>query len=318
MKKLIAFFMFFGVCSCLIAQKTGDFSFNYTDRGVTSAVYVSVPKNYNPANDYPLLLALHGAGDNGNNMRFIVSTILAKSINAILICPDANQLNGKTTDYLVNLVDTSYNYCLTNYKIDANKKVIMGFSWGGAMAYTLGLQYPEKWVGIFGHAPAIGSFSQTMWDNITKLRLATILGDKDFNYTAVNSLMNSIKTKGGELLYLIKPGVQHVDNAYFNSADIIVDYRACYDFVINAAADVSEPEKVAEKSGNYFIINENTNVLPVHNNVGDILIYDALGRKIGVIEYPYNISGLSFICGNIYFGAARRNSDVYVCRFMYE
>lgn len=229
---LILIFVFLGKFD-LFSQQTGNFTLTYTDRGVTSSIYCWVPTDYNPSKPYPLLVGWHGAGDTGNNMRNILKILLAQNINAVLACPDANTVNGKDTSYFFNLGREAYWQMKQKYNIDTNKTVVMGFSWGGAFSYQFGLLQPELFKGIIGHAPAIGSLTQTMWDNISKIRMATILGDKDFNYTAVNALMNSIKSKGGELLYIIKPGVVHVDNAYFNSQEIIVDYRACYDFVIN-------------------------------------------------------------------------------------
>lgn len=234
---LILIFVFLGKFD-LFSQQTGNFTLTYTDRGVASNIYCWVPVDYNPSKSYPLLVGWHGAGDTGNNMRNILTILLAQNIQAVLACPDANKVNGKDTSYFFNLGREAYWQMKQKYNIDTNKTVVMGFSWGGAFSYQFGLLQPELFKGIIGHAPAIGSLTQTMWDNISKIRMATILGDKDFNYTAVNSLMNSIKSKGGELLYLIKPGVVHVDNAYFNSQEIIKDYRACYDFVIDAPNDV--------------------------------------------------------------------------------
>ena len=154
--------------NCQIA--TGQFDKTYTDNGVTSTISFWVPTDYDKTKAYPFLYAWHGAGDTGANMRTFIAYLLAQRINAILVCPDANAINGKTGDYFVNLINYSYSYTRTNYNIDTNKIIIMGFSWGGGVAYQLGLQNPQLFKGIMGLAPAIGQLDQTMWNNIKKPR----------------------------------------------------------------------------------------------------------------------------------------------------
>ena len=218
--------------SPLLSQPNkGNFTMEYTDRGIKSYIYFWVPEDYDSTKSYPFLLAWHGAGDTGENNRNFFTYLLAQRVGAILVCPDANNINGQDGSYFMNLTNASYSYTVTTYNIDTNKIIVMGFSWGGGFAYQLVLTNPNLFKGIIGLAPAIGQLDQTMWNNITKVRMSTILGDKDFNYSVVNKLMNDIKNAGGALLYLIKPGVQHVDNNYFNSQEIIVDLRQCYDFV---------------------------------------------------------------------------------------
>ena len=160
----------------------------------------------------------------------------------------------------------------------------MGFSWGGGFAFQQGLLNTNLFNGIIGHAPAIGSLNQTQWDNINNIRMATILGDKDMNFNAVNALMNSIISKGANLLYLIKPNVTHVDNAYFNSDTIIVDYRKCYDYVINEIQS-AEDEDIADESGILIYPQPVTDCLTVGfgNYDGKILrarIINSLGETI--------------------------------------
>ncbi|MBM2816833.1 MAG: putative polyhydroxybutyrate depolymerase [Ignavibacteria bacterium] len=239
---------FIGI-QAVYAQRTGAYTLTYTDstdtsKPVKSNIYFQVPTDYDSEKTYPFLMGWHGAGDNGNNTRNFFNILLASRVGAILVCPDANALNGKASIYLLNLTNAAYSEVRTKYNIDTTKMIVMGFSWGGGIAYQLGLLYPQLFTGIIGLAPAIGSFNQPLWDNIMKVRMATILGDRDFNYAAVNSLMNTIKARKANLLYLVKPGVQHVDNVYFNSQACIDDFRQCYDFVTNTETGVAEEQAI--------------------------------------------------------------------------
>jgi len=244
--------------------QTGNFAISYNDRGINSSIYFWVPTDYDSTKSYPFILAWHGAGDTGGNMRAFMAYLLAQRVGAILVCPDANQINKQDASFFGNLVSASYSYTMTNYNIDKKKIIIMGFSWGGGFAYQIGLLNPTMFQGIIGLAPAIGALDTTMWKNIKKLRMATILGDKDFNYDAVSGLMNNIKNQGADILYIVKPGVYHVDNTYFNSQAIIDDFRACYDYVINEQLGVTENNS---ESVNYISIfpNPATDFISVFN-----------------------------------------------------
>lgn len=202
-------------------------------------MYCYVPEDYDSTKAYPFLFGWHGAGMPGSNMRDMLYVVLGQSIDCIIVCPDANNLNGQPAQLLTNLINASYGYALDNYNIDPNKRVINGFSWGGSIAYQLGLLNPDMFDGIIGLAPAIGQFDQTMWNNIEATRMATILGDQDFNFSVVDALMKQIESRGGSLLYLVKPGVEHVDNEYFGSQEFIDDWVQCYNYVLGIS-DVEE------------------------------------------------------------------------------
>ncbi len=290
--------LFSGI-SLFSQPNTGNFTMQYTDRGTTSYIYYWVPADYDSTKKYPFLLAWHGSGDNGDNNRNFFRILLASRIGAILVCPDVNNIiNEMQQDatYLTNLTAASYNYTLSNYNIDTNKIVIMGFSMGGGFAYQLGLANPTMFRGIIGLAPAIGQLDQTLWSNIKKLRMATILGDKDFNFAAVNSLMNSIKDSNADLLYLIKPGVQHVDNNYFNSQAIIDDLRQCYDFVIlRENSPIISLNKNDIDFDTTFIGNQKTISFEISNTGSANLVIN----DINIVNDPDTVFSISGIITNI-------------------
>lgn len=243
MKKILLIALILVCGKIAYAQQTGDFYLQVPNNGIASNIYFHVPTDYDSTKTYPLLWAWHGAGMPGGNMLGLM-LLLQDSIKGIVVCPDAN--NATTNDQLNFLINYSYAYPKSFYKIDTAKIVVTGYSWGGNMSYQIGLLNPNIVKGIIGIAPAIGSaqFAQQMWDNITKIRMATILGSLDFNYTPVSSLMTEIKSRGGSLLYIEKEGLDHQgSNGYFNRQEFIDDYMKCYRYVLNNTSGAEIKDK---------------------------------------------------------------------------
>ncbi|MBN1446457.1 MAG: T9SS type A sorting domain-containing protein [Bacteroidetes bacterium] len=224
---------------------TGRFAESFDNGGVTSVINYYIPEDYDSTKTYPLFFAWHGAGMAGSAMRDVMYVTIAQRIKAIVVAPDANNL--QTNEQLNALIGVSYNRVHQLYSVDTTKRIITGFSWGGQLSFQVGLQNPLLFNGIIGFAPAIGTgqMTQTMWDNIGRIRMATILGDQDFNYTPVDQLMKEIPNRGGALLYIVKPGVEHVDNTYFNSQEFRDDYARCYDYVLGITTTAQTPASLA-------------------------------------------------------------------------
>ncbi len=290
MKKLIILIIafFVGISTNTFSQpQTGIFNVQYNDRGVISSIAVSVPEDYDSTKSYPFLFGWHGSGDSGNNMRNILYQLLSSRVGAILVCPDINNVLSLDGSYLNNFIDYCNEYTFSHYNIDSTKKIAIGFSMGGGIAYQLGLLNPEIYTGVIGHAPAIGTgqFNQTMWNNITKIKMATILGTLDFNWTAVNALMLEIQNRNGELLYLVKPGVTHVDNDYFNSQEIYDDYMQCYQFVTGETSNIKNQQNISDKltvtpnpANEYIEIDVNPQLSESYH----FQIYNVFGEQIAV------------------------------------
>ena len=206
--------------------KKGLFNIDYDNNGIDSKIYCFVPEDYDSTKSYPFVWGWHGAGMPGFVLRDALAVVFGQNFDAIISCPDANNLNGKPVEHLTNLANESYNLINQNYNIDNNKIVITGFSWGGRVAYQLGLTNPGLVNGIIGIAPTIGShhFDKTMWSNINSVRMATLIGDQDFYFDNVDPLMKEIQSREADLLYKVKNRIGHVDSVYANSQEFIEDY----------------------------------------------------------------------------------------------
>lgn len=205
-------------------------SYTETGTGATRSFYMDVPTDYDSTKSYPLLYAWHGSGMPASTMLANMQ-LLNTNIKAIICCPDVNLMT--VGSQLATMFQTSIQYA-EKYNLNPNKKIITGFSMGGNYAFQIGLGDTTKFQGIIGFSPATGAsqFSPGMWNNIKGIRMATIEGTADMNWTAVNSLMLDIQSRGANLLYIVKQGVSHSDPVYFSSTEFINDYQNCYNYVI--------------------------------------------------------------------------------------
>ena len=270
---------------------TGSFNISWkAPNGDEYIIGVHVPDNYDPDKQYTFVLAFHGQGGNGANMRDFVYNLESKAqIETILYCPS---YTNASSDILNNLINVCLQHSHENYNIDPNNKIACGFSAGGRLAYLLGLSNSDLFTGIIALSPAIASLDDTLWPNITKIKMATILGDKDFNFDLVDPFLKDIQNKGGDLKYILKSGVEH-GGLYWTTQQCAADYKICYDHVYNSSLKVDNPTA----STNYQLTlypNPVENILNIQSasSIKTIQIYNLYGELLHVYQ-PNNEANYS-------------------------
>jgi predicted peptidase len=138
--------------------------------GITIRYRLFVPKNYNPALKYPIMLTLHGSGEGGTNNRsqllyrlnrmWADDTVQARQAMFVL-APQSTA----TTNTWVTLTnrDSSWRYSeftitpnleaaiqlydsiVQAYSIDTTRQYVSGQSAGGYAAYYLLTRFPKRW-----------------------------------------------------------------------------------------------------------------------------------------------------------------------------
>lgn len=212
--------------------QTGRFEVHLDTLGGSFALALYIPEDYDSTKSYPVTVGFHGAGMPADNMRDLL--YVADSYNGTVIaCLDYNNIT--TGNMFFARVYKSLNYINSNYNLNWKKSVLAGFSAGAYYAFNTALNSYETFNGVIGISPAFNSQSiaASSWANIKNSRMAVITGNKDEFFPGVDSLVTEIKDKGGNLKYIVKDGMGHGDNAYFNSAEFICDYTECYNFIIN-------------------------------------------------------------------------------------
>ena len=143
----------------LRGQIPGNFNFEGLDRTYT----VYLPASYITGDQLPLLLALHGLTQTGNNMMLFTDfNTYADHYRFIVVYPDGVNnswnvgINGGSTandvGFLSALIDTLHR----NYGIDLNRVYSTGFSNGGFMSYRLACELTGRIAAI---APVAGTMT---------------------------------------------------------------------------------------------------------------------------------------------------------------
>lgn len=159
-------------------------------------MYVYLPPGYDPSRQYPLIIWLHGFGQDEHTFAKVVAPLIDKAIACgrlaplVIASPDGslnghecmltpgsfflNSAAGRFEDYVMQDV---WNFMLQNYSIRPEREahVLAGVSMGGGAAYNLGIKYRERFgvvVGVFPpvnnrwidcHGRYVGNFDPCCW-----------------------------------------------------------------------------------------------------------------------------------------------------------
>lgn len=211
-------------CICIVfslnSQSTGSFqesiTFNEPDYSFTRSLYYYVPSDYNPNNQYKLVVGFRGgphthAGQFRDQLAF-----LSDSIGAIIMCPENsshfNNQEGLTKQLFQYSVDTT----MSIYNIDPDFIYLTGLSYGGRHAVRVSMDSDDGPIpnlrGVIPFAAGVESHLQPNYENIADFPPACIcIGLSDaFSFRSVaNQLHNDIITNGGTSLLNEITGVGH-------------------------------------------------------------------------------------------------------------
>ncbi len=109
-----------------------------------------LPRAYgqDPAQTWPLILFLHGSGENGSNPELVAANGLPQLLTGdadypfIVVSPQAQGESDWNSQLrpLMALVD----YIQSNYAVDVKRTYLTGLSMGGIGAWDLALTYPQR------------------------------------------------------------------------------------------------------------------------------------------------------------------------------
>jgi predicted peptidase len=124
--------------------------------------YESLPAHYQvTTKKYPLLIFLHGAGqqgDGGKDLPLVLNDGIAKSISQKIFPPNFN-VNGNDFSFVVlspqlrsmpsdSMVLSFLNYALAHYRIDQSRIYLAGISMGGILTTEMGGHFTARFAAV--------------------------------------------------------------------------------------------------------------------------------------------------------------------------
>lgn len=152
-----------GLLSSLSAQDIID---SLSSQGETRQYRLHLPNGQAPTQAVPLVIALHGLGDNMNNFSGIGFSQVGDTADFITVYPQATNLpfigsgwrigtpvDGTQSDvtFISDLLDT----LMATYNIDTQRVYATGFSMGGFMSHLLACQLSDRIAAIAAHSGTI-------------------------------------------------------------------------------------------------------------------------------------------------------------------
>ena len=180
-----------------------------------------VPTNYDAKKKWPLVVALHGMGQDENS--FFASAVynngelkrIAEARGYLVVCPKgrapASMYMGPAETDVIDVLKAMKR----DYSIDEDRVYLMGHSMGGYGSWSVAVNNPDLFAAI---APISGGgqpFVMMGLKKIAHIPWIVIHGDKDPTVSVEESrkMVKAGKDLGTEIKYIEVPGGNHIDIA---------------------------------------------------------------------------------------------------------
>ncbi len=194
-----------------------------------------IPDDVDLERPTPLYVWLHGRGDKQTDYHFIQERLdqdgQIKPAGAIVLHPFGRHCLGFKSAGETDVLE-AIEHVQSQYRIDPDRIVLIGFSMGGAGAWHLGAHYTDRFVAI---SPGAGfaetarytnlktenyppRYEQTLWGvydvpnyarNLFNRPVIAYSGELDKQIQAARVIEEAFREHGHELTHLIGPGMGH-------------------------------------------------------------------------------------------------------------
>ncbi|MCT1683871.1 hypothetical protein M3A74_03455 [Corynebacterium appendicis] len=193
-------------------SRSRRFARTVTVDGIERSYQCSVPASLcegaggDSAEAVPVILAVHGKGDNG--LDFLIGTDLGTA-DAVVAAPTGQGLAWSPAPYAVTtieedtaLIDAVVADITATYPVDGDRIYLAGFSNGGGFVIELAVNAPETYAGVATVAGAI------------RTDIETIESGAPFDYLNIHGTWDDVVPYGGQdcgSLGLIRPAQEITD-----------------------------------------------------------------------------------------------------------
>jgi len=223
--RLIALSLTLGLAalSSLHAAETGFLQRVYRDSDGEHRYAVYVPPEYEPAGSrrWPVVLFLHGAGERGSDGVRPTTVGLGpmirrrkKSFPFLVVFPQCETLRGRLlTSWNAGTEDADRALKIlaeveSQFRVDADRRVLTGWSMGGYGAWSLAAADPQQWSAV---APIAGGGSPTEAAKLKDVPIWAFHGEHDRAVlpAATKRMVTAVRNAGGEARQTIVGEIGH-------------------------------------------------------------------------------------------------------------
>jgi len=241
----LAFLLLLLYVKTLSAQsvETGFLDRSIVHEGVEHRYQIYVPSNYDAAEDWPVTLFLHGAGERGADGLKQTQVGLGRAIRlnpdrwqTLAIFPQVptgESWQGVAADVAMAALDAT----ITEYSADTNRLYLTGLSLGGNGTWYLGYHHTERFaalVAICGFVDLGDRFPSfvtgtentfsALAEDLSDIPVWIVHGDADVVVPVEQSrkMAEALAATGAEVNYTELPGINHNSwDAAYSNTDLI-------------------------------------------------------------------------------------------------
>jgi predicted esterase len=267
--------------------------------GDSLSIYTYIPASYNPAQNTPAIIGLHGLGDpeNSEQIRQYLSP-LADSLNALLLCPNPYlQDQPRTTAALNEALD----FIEQTYTIDQNNLYLTGYSAGSDAAAQYAFSQPKHPVkALIWHSPGFFA-TPDMNQQASFPAICLLCGTTDFvSLLQANILNATFEGSSVPFLYNEIPGVGHT----MNYPELTQELMECINFFNNGSSSIASPTgKTALTLYPNPASNEITVVVGSSSKQSIVTIFNTQGQLVisSVVEKQNNSLDIRKLSPGLYY-----------------
>ena len=200
------------------AVETGEFE--WTDRKSGVAFWCYVPGNYDPQSEYGVIVALHGHGSAGvherNGWRYNMGL---EDADFIICCPYLKGFDSKEGSRVDGAVIRLLDHLKRDYRIDATRVLMTGFSMGGRMSAAIYFAHSSSFSALALRAASDPVTAKTIrrTREIRGKPLLVIVGQRDsLGRVARRSIAALRKARFKRVDHIVVPGVGHSSDPGIN------------------------------------------------------------------------------------------------------
>lgn len=196
-------------------MESGFLSREIEREGERRRYVVYVPREYDAARRWPMIVFLHGRGESGTDGSLMLAQGLPLAIMrspqrwpAVVVIPQKPTQAGLWADeapWVMAMVEREK----AAWSIDEDRLLLTGLSQGGAGTWAIGAMYADRWAALapicgFGDPGFIGT-------RVAKLPIWAVHGDADAVIPVAQTLrlVDAARRAGGGPVVSVLPGVGH-------------------------------------------------------------------------------------------------------------